>query len=78
MCGMCEAHIAEALRRALPEAEGVRASSRRGEAVFFSERPPERDLLQRAVEETGYDYLSAESEACRRSRSIFDFLMRRC
>ena len=37
MCGMCEAHVAEAIRRAVPAAKKVSASRSKGEATFLTE-----------------------------------------
>ena len=35
MCGMCEAHICDTIRRAFPDAKKVSASRKSGEATFF-------------------------------------------
>ena len=35
MCGMCEAHICDSIRRAIPEARKVSASHANGEATFL-------------------------------------------
>ena len=37
MCGMCEAHICDTIRRTLPDAGKVSASRIKGEASFLSE-----------------------------------------
>ncbi len=60
-CGMCEAHICETIRKAVPGAKKVTASHKRGEASFLSEAPADADALKRAVAATGYACLSAES-----------------
>jgi len=62
MCGMCEAHIADALRAAFPQAKQVKASRKRGEATFLSEQKIAPDRLQQAIEGTGYTFLSAAQE----------------
>lgn len=62
MCGMCEAHICDAIRRVVPEAEKVRASRSRKEASFLSNAAVDAELLKKAIAETGYDCLSAVSE----------------
>ena len=42
-CGMCEAHVCEPIRKAVPDAKKVKASKRKGTATFA-----------KAIEETGY------------------------
>ena len=53
MCGMCEAHVSDAIRRAVP-VKKVSASHTKGEATLLSEQPIEEKVLREAVEETGY------------------------
>ena len=62
MCGMCEAHVADALRKAFPEAKKVSASRKKGEATFLSEAPVDNAALEKAIADTGYTFLSASSE----------------
>lgn len=61
MCGMCEAHICDAIRKAAPSAKKVSASRSKKEASFLTEDPVDEDILKKAIEATGYDYLSMES-----------------
>ena len=61
MCGMCEAHICDAIRKAVPEAKKVTASRSKKEAVFMTEEPVNTELLKNAVNETGYTFTGAES-----------------
>ena len=60
MCGMCEAHICDTLRKAVPDAKKVSASRKNGEATFLTEQTVEPDLLREAIGQTGYTFLSAE------------------
>ena len=62
MCGMCESHIADTIRRAFPDAKKVSASRKHGEATFLSEREPDCEKLKRAIEETGYTFISVSVE----------------
>ncbi len=62
MCGMCEAHIADTIRTAVPDAKKVTASRKRGEATFISEQTIDPEKLRRAIESTGYTFVSASSE----------------
>ena len=64
MCGMCEAHMNDTIRRVIPDAKKVKSSHKKGETTFVSEASPESEFLKNAVEETGYTYVSHTSEAC--------------
>lgn len=52
-CGMCEAHINEAVRAAFP-VKKVRSSYRRGLTEIVAETPIDEFELRAAVEKTGY------------------------
>ena len=60
-CGMCEAHICETIRKAVPGAKKVTASHKRCEASFLSDAPADAETLKNAIAATGYTCLSAES-----------------
>lgn len=62
MCSMCECHICDTIRRAFPDAKKVKASRRRGEATFLSESEIEEETLKKAINDTGYTFLSFLSE----------------
>lgn len=55
MCGMCEAHVNDAIRRALP-VKKVTSNHRRGETVILCEQDPSDDRIAAAVKESGYDF----------------------
>ena len=59
-CGMCEAHICETIRKAVPGAKKVTASHKRGEASFLTDAPADEETLKNAIAATGYTCLSAE------------------
>ena len=61
ICGMCEAHICDAIRKAVPDAKKVTASRSKKEASFLTEEAPDAALLKNAIERTGYTWLGAES-----------------
>lgn len=61
MCSMCEAHVNDALRAALP-VKKVTASRKKGEAVLLTETPPSEALLRAALEKTGYRVLTVQTE----------------
>ena len=62
MCSMCEAHICDTIRKAVPGAKKVSASHRSGEASFLTEAAVDESLLKDAVAATGYTCLSVSSE----------------
>ena len=70
MCGMCEAHICDTIRRVFPDATKVKASRTRKEASFLTEGPVDAAKLEKAITDTGYTFLSIESEAYKR-RGLF-------
>lgn len=59
-CGMCEAHVCDALRKAL-KLKKVTASHSKGEAVVLSEAPIEETAFAAALNGTGYALLSVSS-----------------
>jgi Copper chaperone len=61
MCGMCEAHVCDAIRAAVPTARKVVASRSKKEASFLTEEAVDRDHLRAAIDATGYSCLSIES-----------------
>ncbi len=61
MCGMCEAHICDVIRKTEPSAKKVSASHSKGEASFITENDIDAVRLKEAVDATGYTCLSVES-----------------
>ena len=70
MCGMCEAHICDTIRRAFPDAKKVSASRKSGEAAFLSENDIDEEALKKAIAETGYTLVSVTSEEYKK-RGLF-------
>lgn len=64
MCAMCEAHICETIRKAIPAAKKVTASKRKQEASFLTEEAVNLDALKAAVDATGYTCMDIRSEPC--------------
>ena len=62
MCSMCEAHISDTIRKALPQAKKVKASRRSGEATFLLEGALDQDRLARAIADTGYTLRALSTE----------------
>ena len=64
MCGMCEAHICEAIRKAVPAAKKVAASRSKKEASFLTEATVDAEKLKSAIDATGYTCLGISSAPC--------------
>ena len=62
MCGMCEAHVCDTIRRAIPQARKVSASHVNGEATFLVDGSIDAAWLKKSIAETGYKMLSLHSE----------------
>jgi copper chaperone CopZ len=61
MCGMCEAHVCDAIRQAVPTAKKVAASRSKKEASFLTEEAVDTTSLKAAIDATGYTCVSIES-----------------
>ena len=61
MCGMCEAHMNDAIRRVIPDAKKVKSSHKKGETTFRSEGPVDEEILKNIVSDTGYTFVSCHS-----------------
>ncbi len=62
MCGMCEAHINDTIRRSVPQAKKISSSHKKGECTFIIDSQPDREQLQKAIEATGYQLKEIRSE----------------
>ena len=70
MCSMCEAHINDAVRKALP-VKKVSSSHRKGQTEILSEAPLDEAALRAAIEATGYRLLSVSQEEAEKKRGLF-------
>ena len=61
MCGMCEAHVNDAIRKAF-DVKKVKASRKDNNAEIISETQLDEEAVKKAVEETGYKFTSFTSE----------------
>lgn len=53
MCGMCEAHVNDAIRKAL-QVKKVSSSHTKGETVILTEETPDYERVRQAIDTTGY------------------------
>ncbi len=63
MCGMCESHINDAVRKAF-SVKKVTSSHTKGETVILTETDIPEEELRTALEPTGYQVLSFSKENC--------------
>ena len=61
MCGMCESHINDTIRKAAA-VKKVSSSHTKGEAVVITEEPLDVDAVKAAIHATGYEVTDAASE----------------
>ena len=62
MCGMCEAHVNDVIRKLVPDAKKVSSSYTKGITNFVSEKPVDEHELTAAIAETGYELQSMSTE----------------
>ena len=60
-CGMCEAHVNDAVRRAFP-VKKVSSSHAKGKTEIISEEPLDEEKLKAAVSATGYTVTGVKSQ----------------
>lgn len=59
-CSMCEAHVNEAIRKAVP-VKKVTSSHKKGETQLILENPVDEQVVKQAIESIGYRVISVES-----------------
>lgn len=60
-CGMCEAHINDALRQNFA-VKKVSSSHKKGETVMIVKDPPEEERLRAVIAQTGYELCGIERQ----------------
>ena len=61
MCGMCEAHVNDAVRRSLP-VKKVTSNHKKQETVILTEQDIEDSLLTAAIKDSGYTPMGITQE----------------
>lgn len=56
MCGMCEAHVNDAVRRSLP-VKKVTSNHKKQETVILAEQDIEDSRIQAAIKDSGYTFV---------------------
>ena len=73
MCGMCESHVNDAVRRAF-QVDKVTSSHSKGETVIISDGPVDEAKLKTAISATGYEVKGITSEPYEKKKGLFSFL----
>ncbi len=69
-CGMCEAHVNEAIRKNF-DVKKVTSSHSKGETVIISENEIDEEKAKEVIGETGYTFVSIESEPYKKKGFLF-------
>lgn len=75
MCGMCEAHVNDAIRSAC-SVKKVTSSHSKGTCVILSEDPLDEARLRETIDATGYTLLTLQSEPYEKQGGLFGWLRR--
>ena len=70
VCGMCEAHVNDAIRAVFP-VKKVSSSRMKGETVILSDASLDQQELKRVIQSTGYIPLSISEEPYEKRRFFF-------
>lgn len=71
MCGMCEAHVNDAVRKAFP-VKKVTSSHSKGETVVLTEDDIDEAVLRSAISATGYEVKAVTKEPYEK-KGLFGF-----
>lgn len=71
MCGMCESHVNDAVRKAFP-VKKVTSSHGKGQTVIITENDIEEDALCSAIDATGYEVKAVSKEPYKK-KGLFGF-----
>ena len=72
MCGMCESHINDCIRRSFA-VKKVSSSHGKGQTVILSEEPLDEDKLKDVIKEPGYDLTGIQGAAVPEKKSFHLF-----
>ena len=72
MCGMCESHVNDAVRKAF-HVDKVTSSHSKGETVIISEGPVDEAKLKTAISATGYEVKGISLQPYEKKKGLFSF-----
>ncbi len=70
MCGMCESHINDAVRREF-KVKKVTSSHTKKQTVILTEKPLDEDKLRKVIDDTGYKVTSIETAEEEKKGGLF-------
>lgn len=73
MCGMCESHVNDAVRKAF-QVDKVSSSHSKGETTLITDAPVDEARLKAAINATGYEVKGITSEPFEKKKRLFSFL----
>lgn len=71
MCGMCESHINEAVRKAFPKIKKVTSSRSRNQTVIIADELLDEEAVRKAIADTGYDVGTIETRPYEKKKGLF-------
>ena len=76
MCGMCEAHVNDVIRRNF-KIKKVTSSHSKNQATIISESLLDEELLKNKIGETGYKVLDIKYEEETKKKGLFNKLFKK-
>ena len=73
MCGMCESHVNDAVRKAF-QVDKVSSSHSKGETTLITDAPVDEVRLKATINATGYEVKGITSEPYEKKKGLFSFL----
>lgn len=73
MCGMCESHVNDAVRKAF-QVDKVSSSHSKGETTLITDAAVDEARLKAAINATGYEVKGITSEPYEKKKGLFSFL----
>ena len=70
MCGMCESHINDAIRREF-KVKKVTSSHTKRQTVILTEKPLDEERLRKVIDDTGYKVTSIETAEEEKKGGLF-------
>ena len=70
MCGMCESHINDAIRREF-KVKKVTSSHTKKQTVILTEKPLDEEKLRKVIDDTGYKVMSIETSEEEKKGGLF-------
>ena len=70
MCGMCEAHMNDAIRENF-KVKNVTSSHSKGETVIIAEEAPDEAALKKVVDNTGYELKGMDVKEHKEKKGLF-------